>query len=114
MTGIAPRGTCRRTSIFCRDELGFVVIVAAGIEISDQAREVAARDLNPDAVTFTEHVAGRVQVDVDFVHAIRLHENLFFIACTIAGPQDAVLDVVGGAVRININQLDREIGVPGR
>ncbi len=92
-------------------EFSFIVIVAAGVQIADKTGEVTAGNLQPDTMTFKEYVAGGVQVDVKPIDSIGLHKYLLFKSFAVAGAQYAVLDIVGPAIRIDIDQFDCEVRV---
>ena len=49
------------------------VVVASGIVVAVEVGKVAARDIDADAVTGLEEVAGRVHLDGVFVDAVRLN-----------------------------------------
>ena len=52
--------------------LGLVVIVAAGVEVSVEPREVAARDVEPDPMTCFEQVGCGPEIDGVLVDPARL------------------------------------------
>src|SRR5262245_55277272 len=91
--------------------LRFVVVVASGVQVTLEAREIAARNFEPDAVTRTEVVTRDLQINLDFVSLAFLHPYLLVVTLAVTGAQDSFVNVEGCAVRIDINELRREIGV---
>src|SRR5579864_4512280 len=89
----------------------FVVIVAAGVQAAVEAREVAARNLEPDAMPRRKIIAGRVQIDPQPVRFAWLHPDRLIEALAIPGAQDSVLEVEGGSVGIDVYQLRGEVGI---
>ena len=66
--------------------LCFVVIPAARVQVAIETREVAARNLDPDAMTGFEVIAGRHRLQRHFVDLARITAYCWF---AISG--DAVL-----------------------
>ena len=89
-----------------------VVVVAAGVEVSIEAREVAARHLDAQPVTRREMVARRqrLQRDLDDLAGFHPHEWLV-VAIAIPHPLNRLVEIVGASVWIDIEDLHREIGV---
>ena len=53
------------------------------------------------------------RADLELVDLAGLHEDLLVVALTEADPLDGLVDVVGRAVGVDIDQLDGEVGVLG-
>ena len=92
-------------------QFGRLLHRAAGVGVAVEAREIAARNLQADAVAFQEDVGGDAGVDG---HAVDLagHGRLGLLQrVAIAQAQDAVGQVARLAVGEHVHQLGREIGV---
>src|SRR2546422_2590624 len=97
--------------VFSYFPLGFVVVVPPGVQVPFEARKIAARNFKPDAMTGPEVIASSLQVNLDFVSLPFLHPNLLVVTLPVACPQNSFVNVVSFSIRIDINQLRREIGV---
>ena len=91
-----------------------VVVVAAGVEVSIEPREVAARHFDAQPVARLEVVARRQRLQHDLVDFSRFHPRERFVV-TVAIPHalDGLVEVVRAAVRVYVEYFDREVGVPG-
>src|ERR1017187_15573 len=94
--------------------LGLVVVIAAGVEVAVETREVAARYFDPDAVAGGEVIAGG--------HGLERHAIYFagfqpgqrlVVSVAIAQAPDGLVQVVGRAVGVHVDQLHCEIGIFG-
>ena len=81
------------------DTLFLIIVVAPGIQIAAPAREIGARYFQPNPVTGPEIVAGRVQIEVYFIHFALLHPDLAPQALTKAHPLSTFLQIEGAAIR---------------
>ena len=90
---------------------GFVVVVAAGVEVAIEAGEVGSGDLDADAVAGGEEVGGDHGGEGDLVDFAVLHPDGFVVAVTVAEALDGLIEVVGGAVGENVDDLDGDVGV---
>src|SRR5262249_24568878 len=100
-------------TVFSHHPLGFIVVVAAGIQIPVEPREVAAGDLEPDTMPGAEVVAGRVEINGEGVEGGGRHPDLLVEPFSITGAENAFLKVVSAPVREYINQFRCEVGVFG-
>src|SRR5262245_48471939 len=90
---------------------GLVVIIATSVQVAVESGEVTTRDFDADAVAGAEIVAGGFEIDRDLVDLARFHPDFFSEAFAIAGAQDALLHVVGGAIGVDVHQFRGEIGI---
>src|SRR5687768_3560374 len=88
-----------------------VPVHSTGIHVPVEPGEVAARDLDSHPMAGQKHVARGLEVDLDLVPTPRLHEYRVRISVPIPGPLNALLEVERLPVRLNVEQLDREISV---
>ena len=68
-------------------------------------------DLDADAVTALEHVAGHLHVEVVLVDLAGFEE--VFGAVAVAGSYGAVGEVEGPSVGVDVDELDDPVGVAG-
>src|ERR1700737_4365290 len=73
------------------------------VQISIEARKVAAGDLQTDAMSCEKDVAGRPSIDLEFIDVRPFHELSLLLGVTIAGTQNAVRQVLRITVGMNIN-----------
>src|ERR1700739_160847 len=100
--------------VVCSYAFDFVVIAAAGVEVAVEAREIAAADFDAELFARSEVVAGLHGLEGDLVDLVLFHEDgRLVVAFAVAGALDVFVDVVGGAVGENIDELDGEVGVFG-
>src|SRR4051812_46195020 len=90
---------------------GFVVVVAAGVEVAVPAREVAAADFDADAVAGAKFVGGGFEVDAGFVDGPGFEPDTAVEPLAVTQAQDALLDVEGAAVRVDIDEFGSDVGV---
>ena len=64
-----------------------------GVQVTVEARKVAAGDIHSYAVALQEYVAGRPEVDSKLVHFSRLQQRLVLLRRAVAPPYDAVAQV---------------------
>lgn len=101
------------------DLLPVVVGGFAAVRVHIEAGEVAAGDVDADAVAFFENVAARVELDFEFVGLAGCHEGLFLVGFAIAGANDAVAhdevesigELFGGG--IDVEKFGGEVGIDG-
>src|SRR5271156_633261 len=75
--------------------------IAAGVWIAVVSREVAARDLDANAMAAHEDHAGRPKLYLDSFRPART---------VVRTADDSVRDVVGGAIRADVDEFRSEIG----
>src|SRR5439155_12610203 len=85
-----------------------------GVEVPVEAREVARADLKPDAVTWEENVTRRPQIDGEQIRFSRLHQLWRARRLPVAGPDNAIEEILGVAVRMHVHQFCREVGINRR
>src|SRR4051794_35532570 len=88
---------------------GVVADRVSGVQIAVEAREIAAADLDPDAVARLENIARHPEVDLELVDLAGCQQLGRTTSLAVAPAHDAVAQVPGGAVRENIDQLGGEI-----
>ncbi len=93
------------------DAGGLVVVVAAGVQVAVEAREVGAGDFDADAVACAEEVAGVHRGEGDLVDLVLLHPDGLVVALAVAKALDGLVEVVGGAVGQDVDDLDGDVGV---
>jgi len=93
------------------DAFRLVVVVTARVQIAREPGEVAAGDLDPDAVVLSEVVAGRHRTDRDLVDLALFHEYLLVVALAVACALDGFIQIVGPSIGINVDQLHGEVRV---
>ena len=86
----------------------------AGVPVAVEAGEVAARDVDPDAVAGLEQVARRPQVDRKLVDAARLQGRRGRGRLAVAPAHDAVGEEARVARLVHVGEHGREVGVHGR
>src|SRR5262249_45197595 len=103
MFGVVQNGLPRRV------KLGLFAKPAPGVRVAVEAREVAARDLDADAVAWKKDVARGADVDSELSGLIGREEDRCRSAVSVARPDDAVGQGAGGAVGEDVNELRGEI-----
>src|SRR5262245_58526739 len=83
----------------------------ARVEVTIEAREVAARNIDANLVSGLEDVAGRPHINRVFVYLARLDRLRAFGRITVARTNDAVGQKARVAGRINVHDHRGEIGV---
>ena len=89
------------------------VVIAPGVMVSVEVREVAAGDVQTDAVPPPEQVGRRIYLYRVFVSPAGLDERRAFEGLSVACPNDAVAQFLREAVGVHVDQLGREIRVLG-
>src|SRR5688572_14676553 len=80
--------------------------IVAGVQVAIEARKIAARDLDANAMAGEEHVARHPQVDRVLVDLARLdHLRRSTHRLAVAGADDAILDVLSESARMHVNEL---------
>jgi hypothetical protein len=83
-------------------DLGATIVIqpltCVGVDI--EARKVAARDIDANAVAALEHERRRIHLDGELIRLIRLEHLCFAKPVTIAGPHNAVGYIEFDAVRV--------------
>jgi hypothetical protein len=85
--------------------------IFAAVKIAIELGKVGAGDVDPDAMTGEKYICGTPHIDLEFVSLIWLEKFHSFQAFSEACSQDAFGNVHGDTVRINIHQLDHQIGI---
>ena len=81
-----------------------VEVVSTGVQIAIEAREVAARDFDTNAMARLEVIARDHRSKRDLVNFPRLHPHFrFVIPVTIAHALDRLVEVVSAAVGIDVD-----------
>ena len=93
--------------------LALIKVIPASIQISFESWKITTGDFDTDAVSRCESVAGYHGTDVHFIHITRLHKDGILPAISPTHALYGLVEVVSRAVRVNIEQLDSQISVPG-
>src|ERR1043166_220660 len=94
------------------DAFGLVVIATARIQVPIETWKIAARDLDPDAMTGFKIIAGGHRLQGDFVDFARFHPDVWLVvAVAITHALNRFVEIVRAPVRINVDQLDGEVSV---
>ena len=86
---------------------------AAMVGIAIETGEVARGDLDPDPVARLKKIAGGPEIDLVFLDSARFEEVSLGGALAIASANDAVGQIAGIAIRMDIDQFGGEIGING-
>src|SRR5271154_4908672 len=76
--------------VFGHDSARFIIVAAPGVEIAVETREIAARNLQPDAVAGRKVVAGGMQIDLQPVALARGHPDRMVEALAVAHAQYSI------------------------
>src|SRR5215467_13789298 len=94
------------------DAFSFVEITTARVQVAIETREVAARDLDPDAMTGFKIIAGRHRLQGYFVDLTRFHPGIrLVVTVAITHALDRLIKIVSTTVRIDVDQLHCEVCV---
>ena len=93
------------------DACGLGEVIPAGVQVAVEAREVGSGDFKPDAVAGGEEVARDHRGEGHLVDLVFLHPDLLVVAFAVAEPLDGFVEVVGGAVGLDVDQLGGDVGV---
>ena len=88
--------------------------VAAGVEVAVPLREIAARDGDAQPVAGGDAHPDRAERDVVAIDAVRLQQRRFGEALPVARPHDPLLQVDRAAVRVDLAEARRPVGVARR
>ena len=83
------------------------------IGVAVEAREVAAGNLQPNAVPATEHVAGHPEIHLQARGLPGLQQRGFLHPVAVLGANNSIAQIVGLAIGMHVHQLARKVGVPG-
>ena len=86
----------------------------AAIEVAVKPREVARADLETDPMPPPEDVTCRPQIDSKQIRLSDLYQLGFTGGFPISGTNDSIEKVLGVAVRMNIDEFRRKVGVDRR
>src|SRR6185437_2011847 len=97
--------------VVSNDALRLVEVVTARVQITIKAGKVTARDLNTNAMTGFEVIAGHHWSKRHLVDLAVFHPDFrFVISVAIAHALNRLVEIVRTTIRINVDQLDSEIG----
>src|SRR5678815_5461570 len=92
--------------------LRLVPISTASVQVSIEAREVTARNLNSYSMTRFEVITRRHRLQRHFVDFARLYPDVgFVVAIAVSHSLNCFIKVVSTAIRIYVKQLHREVCV---
>src|SRR6185437_7164164 len=98
--------------IVSNDALRLVEVVTARVQITIKARKVTARDLDTNAMTGFEVIAGHHWPKRHLVDLAVFHPDFrFVISVAIAHALNRLVEIVRTTVRIDVDQLDGKISV---
>ena len=83
----------------------------AGIEISVETGEIAAGDFDSDFVAGQKGIARYPEIDFVTVKLARLNQIRIVLRVAIAGAENAVAEIVGLAIGMDVHELGRPVGV---
>ena len=83
----------------------------AGLVVPAEFREIAAGNLQTDPMSRQETVGNAPEVDFEFADLSGMKEFRFLHGIAVTGPQDAVGDIEGSSIRIDIDQFCRKIRI---
>ena len=83
----------------------------ARVQVAIEAREIAAGNLQADAMAGAKNVAGGPEIDGEGVDLARRQERGSFLGIAIFCAEDSFGDVDGRVVSRNINELSDEVCV---
>src|ERR1700747_2070001 len=95
----------------CNPPTGIAIKRLASIGIYVETREIAARNIDADAMPLVEHERGWIHLDCELIHLSRCHQLRFFQRTTVAGTNNGIGDVqidAGGKIivwRVDIDEF---------
>ena len=95
------------------EQLGVGAEGFAAVGIAVEAGEIAAGNLQADAVPLPEEVAGDPEINLELRGLARFKEGRLVRPVAVLGAHDAIAQVVGLPVRMHVHQLAREVSVAG-
>ncbi len=96
------------------DALRFVIVISARVQITIEAREVAAGNFDPDPVPRGEIIAGRHRLEFHFVNLVRLHpDKRFIVPFAITHPLDGFVQIKRPSLLVDVDQFHGKIRVAG-
>src|SRR5690349_4777778 len=94
------------------DAFVLIVIVAAGVEVAVEAREVAARDFHPDLMAGGEIIARCHRLQRDLVYLTVLHpDRRTLVTLAVAQALDGFIEVVGGTIGRDVDKFYRHVRI---
>ena len=100
-------------SIFRFDHARGAGLEFAGIQVSVEAREIAAGDFEAKFMAGQENVAGGVHFNFDFVDFARVRQFGSCPGIAVTQAKDSFADVLSKSVGPDIDEFSGEIGVDG-
>src|SRR2546423_492062 len=96
-----------------RDDAGrFIVVVSASVQVSIEAREVTAGNLDANAMAGLEEIACIHRRETKLVNLARLHPSeRFVVTVAITQTLDCLIQIVSTTVRIDVDQLHGEVRI---
>ena len=89
--------------LFCGDELGVGAERVTGVWIAVETWEIAAGNLEPDPVPLKKDIRGHPKIYFELFGLAWLKQPGLVAPLAITGPKNAVANVVGLPVRINVD-----------
>src|SRR5437867_9590162 len=96
------------------DGFGLIEIGATGLQISFSIRKVATRELNSDAVAWTEKIAGHNALQRYPVDLTSVHQAGPIKTTAVSQAQHGIPEVKRFAIRVYVHQFQSQIAVRGR
>src|SRR5829696_8609579 len=94
------------------DTLRLVVISSTRIQVAIEAREVAARDFDANAMSGFKVIARHHRPERYLVHLSALHPHFrFVVPVAIPHALNGLIEVVSATIRIDVDQFDCEVRV---
>jgi len=97
--------------LFCSSNSTAFAQVLPGVGVSIELGEIAACDVDPDAMTGQKDVCGSDEVDLESVDLVRAQKLHPVESVAKPGAQDSFGDVHCESIRVDIHQLGGKIGV---
>src|SRR5215475_11910131 len=98
--------------VMSEDTFHFIVIISAGIQVTVESGEIAARHFNSQPVPRLEVVARRQWLQRNLVDFAGFHPGeRLVISIPVAHALNRLIQVIGGSVRVNVDDLHREVRI---
>ena len=92
---------------------GLQIAIAPGVQVTVETRKVAAGNFQAQRVSFFEDIAGRPDVNVEFVYLAGRDQRRRFLRVTIADAHNSFGQILRETVGPDVDQLGGEVGVYG-